>query len=128
MSTPISLRVAVSAPQDVEYFRGVAGYRVRFVVTEAVGMPTQVFVHRVSRHDSAMAEFHGTAGPVDLVALPDASTGIGGDKFRQDYADFLITSVASYEQVVRYVDEGLQNLVTALVKLQQMEQTTELTY
>jgi hypothetical protein len=128
MSTPVSLRVAVLTPPDVEYFRGVAGYRVRFEVIEAVGMPTHIFVHRVSRHDETMHEFHGTAGPHDLVALPDASPGIGGEKFRKDHADFLITSIASYEQVVSYVNEGLGNLVTSLVKLQQLTQVAELTY
>lgn len=128
MSTPVTLRVTVSAPQDIEYFRGVAGYRVRFEAVEAEGMPTHVFVHRVSRHDETVHEFHGTAGPYDLVSLPDASPGVGGEKFRKDHADFLITSVASYEQVVRYVDEGLSNLVTSLVKLQQLGQTAELTY
>jgi hypothetical protein len=40
----------------------------------------------------------------------------------------LITSIASYEQVVSYVNEGLGNLVTSLVKLQQLTQVAELTY
>jgi len=132
-----SLTVSVETPAEggamtrVSIFRGRAYYRVRFTVTEAVGLNPEVFLHQrlenfANPADPVLDSFSHVCGPLDMVQWttePDPQTGY----FRKDSADILLHSVDHLATLSDTIKRGLQFLVTGLNNLQRLEETDSFT-
>jgi len=117
-----SVVAEVSVPQTIEYFRQRPFYRVQVEITEVVGfLDRNLFVHDrvpVGMSELMRDEFIGVAGPVDLLDfsnVPDSRM-----RLRKDRLDMLIESHLLYEELIKSVTLGLQELVEGMRRLDQM--------
>ena len=124
---PYALTVDVEQPTGTEIFRGRAYYRLKFSVTSAQSMPTEVFVHiRSTINGDIHDEFQSVAGPLDLVQIPSGSQDTNG-YHRLAHIDMLIESITLAEETISVIKQNLQDLVSGLLQLDQLTLTETFT-
>lgn len=131
MSASINVRYEQSTSQN-----GLYGYALRVVVTNAVGMPAEIFMFQRGADPAPGAgeqpqdRFVCIADPVDLDEVPPLAPDLKNEipYYRKSEVTLGFRCVSDRQEVLDDIAGDIATLVVSINKMAELTDTTEVTY